>query len=75
MFLAAARGHGNVRLMFNIIFEILCEYEIECLFRIASFDNLMIHVHVDTLVQTCTCDIANGSLDCDMIPRYWVICK
>ena len=70
MFLAAARGHRNVRLMCNVVVEILCRYEIECLLRIASFDNLMIDVHVGTPMQAYMCDIANESLDCDMTPRY-----
>ena len=64
-----------MKLMFNVIVEILCGYEIECLLRIASIDNPMIDVHVDTLMKAYTRDIANESLDCDMTPRYWVICE
>ena len=64
-----------MRLMCNVIVKILCEYEIECLLRISSFDNLMIDVHVGTLVQTYTCDIANENLDGNMTIRYWVICE
>ena len=59
-----------MKLMCNVIVEILCEYEIECLLRITSFNNLMIDVHVDTLAQAYMCDIANESLDYDMTPRY-----
>ena len=62
-------------LICNVIVEILCGYEIECLLRIASFDNLMIDVHVGTLAQDYTGGISNESLDCDMTPRYWVICE
>ena len=62
-----------MRLMCNVIVEILYGYEIESLLRIASFDNFMIDVHVSTLAEAYTCDIANKSLDYDMTPRYWVI--
>ena len=36
-------------LICNVIVEILCEYKNIRLLRIASFDNLMIDVHVGTL--------------------------
>ena len=42
--------------------------------RIDSYDELMIDVHDGALAYASTCDIANKSLNCDMMPRYWVIC-
>ena len=60
-------------LMCNVIVKILCEYKNVCLLRIASFNNLMVDVHVGTLTQAYTCDIANESLNCYMTPRYWII--
>ena len=57
-------------LICSLIVEILCEYKNVCLLRIARFDNLMVNVHVGTLTQAYTCDIANKSLNCDMTLRY-----
>ena len=44
------------------------------LVRITSFDNLMVDVYVGILTQAYPWDIANKSLNCNMMPRYWVIC-
>ena len=57
-------------LMYNVTVEILCEHKNVYLLRIASFDNLMVDIHVGTLTQAYTCDIANESLNCDMTQRY-----
>ena len=46
-----------------------------CLVWIDSYDDVMYVVHVGTLAQAYTCDIANKSLSYDMTSKYWVICK
>ena len=58
-----------------IIIEMLCWKDYIYLMRIDSYDELMSHVHGGTLTYAYTCDIADESLDFDMTPRYWVICK
>ena len=44
-----------------------------CLVRIEIHDNVMYVVHVCTLAQAYTWDISIESLNCDMMPKYWVI--
>ena len=44
------------------------------LLSIDNIDNLMINVHDGILAYAYTCDVANKSLNCNMMPRYWVIC-
>ena len=41
---------------------------------IDNIENLMIDVHDGALEYAYTCDITNKSLNCDMMPRYWIIC-
>ena len=45
----------------------LCRYDYVCLMRIDGYDDLIIDVHIGTLSQACTWDIANESLK-------WLIC-
>ena len=52
----------------------LCWNVYVCLMRIDSYDELMSDVRDGTLIYTIICDIANKSLNCNMMPRYWVIC-
>ena len=40
---------------------------------IDNIDNLMIGMLDGILAYAYTCDVANKSLNCDMMPRYWVI--
>ena len=54
----------------NVIVEILCRYDKVCLL---SIDNLMIDVHDGTLAYAYIHDVANKSLNYNMMPRYWVI--
>ena len=53
----------------------LCRYGKVYLLSIDNIENLMIDVHDGALAYVYTCDIANKSLNYDMIPRYWVICS
>ena len=60
-------------LMCNIIVEMLCRYGMVCLLSIDNIDNLIIDVDVVHLNTLNINDIANRSLSCNMLPRYWVI--
>ena len=61
-------------LICNVIVEMLCRYDKEGLLSIDNIDNLMIDVHDGTLAYAYICDVANKSLNCNIMPRYWVIC-
>ena len=43
--------------------------------RIDGYDELMSNVRDGTFAQVYTWDIANESLNYDIMPRYWVICE
>ena len=60
-------------LMCNVIVETLCRYDKICLLSIDNIDNLMIGVHLHTHIYIYIYDIANKNLNCNMMPRYWVI--
>ena len=62
-------------LKYDIIVEMLCWYDYVCLTRIDRHDDWMNDVHVSTLAQAYTWDITNESLNYDMTPKCWVICK
>ena len=61
--------------MHDVNVELLCLYVNVCLVRIDSCDDVMFVVYVGILAQAYTCDIANETLRCDMMPKYWVICE
>ena len=74
-FAAATLSLAVVSNHFLVTVELLCWYVNICLVRIDSYDDGMYIVHVGTLAQAYTWDIANESLSCDMMPKYWVICE
>ena len=58
----------------NVIVEMLCRYDKVCLLSIDNINNLMIDIHNGTLAYAYICDVVNKSQNCNMMPRYWVIC-
>ena len=54
----------------NVLVEMLCRYDKVCLLSTDNIDNLMIDVRDGTLAYTYICDIANKSLNCNMMTRY-----
>ena len=57
-------------MMYDVNVELLCWYVNVCLVRIDGYDDVMYVVRVGTLAQAYTWDIANESLNCDMMPKY-----
>ena len=63
--LAAAILLPCENVMYDVSNELSCWYVNVCLVRIDNYDDMMYVVHIGTLAQAYTWDIANESLNCD----------